>query len=141
MLWLPLLALAWMALVPLLQRGRPARFGRLAQLLLAAAAATAVAWPWWSQNWLTILSTVNKARQWGVLYQDGLEPNTLAGWLFYPRLLPTMAGAALVAVVVAGGLLSRWRRRGADREGRSAAPGGGGLWRRGHGAWALLRRE
>ena len=112
MLWLPLLALAWMALVPLLQRGRPARFGRLAQLLLAAAAATAVAWPWWSQNWLTILSTVNKARQWGVLYQDGLEPNTLAGWLFYPRLLPTMAGAALVAVVAAGGLLSRWRRRG-----------------------------
>jgi 4-amino-4-deoxy-L-arabinose transferase-like glycosyltransferase len=110
MLWLPLLVLAWMALAALVQRGRPAR---LAQSLLAAAAATAVAWPWWSQNWLTILSTVNKARQWGVLYQDGLEANTLAGWLFYPRLLPTMAGAALVAVVVAGGLLSRWRRRGA----------------------------
>ncbi|MCP9899769.1 glycosyltransferase family 39 protein [Cyanobium sp. Cruz CV13-4-11] len=110
MLWLPLLVLAWMALAALLRRGRPAR---LAESLLAAAAATAVAWPWWSQNWLTILSTVNKARQWGVLYQDGLEANTLAGWLFYPRLLPTMAGAALVAVVVAGGLLSRWRRRGA----------------------------
>ena len=112
MLWLPLLALAWMALVPLLQRGRHRRIDRLAQLLLAAAAATAVAWPWWSQNWLTILSTVNKARQWGVLYQDGLEANTLAGWLFYPRLLPTMAGASLVAVVVAGGLLSAWPRRG-----------------------------
>lgn len=110
MLWLPLLVLAWMALAALVQRGRPAR---LAESLLAVAAATVVAWPWWSQNWLTILSTVNKARQWGVLYQDGLEANTLAGWLFYPRLLPTMAGAALVAVVVAGGLLSRWRRRGA----------------------------
>jgi 4-amino-4-deoxy-L-arabinose transferase-like glycosyltransferase len=110
MLWLPLLALAWMALADLVQRGRPARLG---ESLLAVAAATAVAWPWWSQNWLTILSTVNKARQWGVLYQDGLEANTLAGWLFYPRLLPTMAGAALVAVVVAGGLLGRWRRRGA----------------------------
>ncbi len=110
MLWLPLLALAWMALAALVQRGRPAR---LAESLLAVAAATAVAWPWWSQNWLTILSTVNKARQWGVLYQDGLEANTLAGWLFYPRLLPTMAGAGLVAVVVAGGALGRWRRRGA----------------------------
>ncbi|MCT0208862.1 hypothetical protein [Synechococcus sp. CS-1332] len=108
MLWLPLLALAWMALAALVQRGRPARLG---ESLLALAAATAVAWPWWSQNWLTILSTVNKARQWGVLYQDGLEANTLAGWLFYPRLLPTMAGAALVAVVVAGGLLSRSLRR------------------------------
>jgi 4-amino-4-deoxy-L-arabinose transferase-like glycosyltransferase len=110
MLWLPLLALAWMALAALVQRGHRARLG---EALLAAAAATAVAWPWWSQNWLTILSTVNKARQWGVLYQDGLEANTLAGWLFYPRLLPTMAGAGLVAVVVVGGLLSRWRRRGA----------------------------
>jgi len=116
MLWLPLLGLAWKALAPLLRRGRQgprARFGRLAEALLAATAAAAVAWPWWSQNWLTILSTVNKARQWGVLYQDGLEANTLAGWLFYPRLLPTMAGAALVAVVVAGGALSRWQRRGA----------------------------
>jgi 4-amino-4-deoxy-L-arabinose transferase-like glycosyltransferase len=110
MLWLPLLVLAWMALAALVQRGRQAR---LAEALLAAAAATAVAWPWWSQNWLTILSTVNKARQWGVLYQVGLEANTLAGWLFYPRLLPTMAGAGLVAVVVAGGALGRWRRRGA----------------------------
>ncbi|MBW4532259.1 MAG: glycosyltransferase family 39 protein [Aphanothece saxicola GSE-SYN-MK-01-06B] len=113
MLWLPLLALAWIALLAPVQQGRPARLSRLAQLLLAAAAATAVAWPWWSQNWLTILSTVNKARQWGVLYQDGLEANTLAGWLFYPRLLPTMAGATLVAVVVAGGLLGRWQQRGA----------------------------
>ncbi len=108
MLWLPLLALAWMALAALVQQGRPAR---LAESLLGVAAATAVAWPWWSQNWLTILSTVNKARQWGVLYQDGLEANTLAGWLFYPRLLPTMAGATLVAVVVAGGALSWWRSR------------------------------
>ena len=125
MLWLPLLGLAWRALVPLLRLGRPgarARFGRLAEVLLAAAAATAVAWPWWSQNWLTILSTVNKARQWGVLYQDGLDANTLAGWLFYPRLLPTMAGAALVAVVVAGGGLSRWPRRG--------GPGPALPWRR-----------
>lgn len=125
MLWLPLLGLAWRALAPLLQRGRRdprTRFGRLAEALLAAAAATAVAWPWWSQNWLTILSTVNKARQWGVLYQDGLEATTLAGWLFYPRLLPTMAGAALVALVVAGGALSHWRNPG--------GPAGPVPWRR-----------
>ncbi len=111
MLWLPLLALGWVAIAPMGKGNWRRAFGRLAQLLLAGAAATAVVWPWWSQNWLTILSTVNKARQWGVLYQEGLEANTLEGWLYYPRLLPAMAGAALVATVLAGGLLSRWPRR------------------------------
>ncbi len=112
LLWLPLLALVWRALLPL-GRGDIARaLARLGSLLLGLAAAVLVAGPWWSQNWLTILSTINKARQWGVLYQEGLEPTTLAGWLYYPRLLPTMAGAALVAVVGAGGLLAWWQGRG-----------------------------
>jgi 4-amino-4-deoxy-L-arabinose transferase-like glycosyltransferase len=106
LLWLPLLALIWRAVVQLRRgRWRPA-----AQGLLAAVLAWWLAGGWINQNWLTILSTVNNARRWGVLYQEGLEANTLEGWLYYPKLLPAMAGAWLVAAVLAGWLLPRWRR-------------------------------
>ncbi len=107
LLWLPLLWLLIRAIRALLKR----RWALAGQGLLAAGLAWLVAGSWFSQNWLTILSTVNNARRWGVLYQDGLEPNTLEGWLYYPRLLPAMAGAWLVAVVAVGWLLSCWQRQ------------------------------
>jgi 4-amino-4-deoxy-L-arabinose transferase-like glycosyltransferase len=111
LLWLPLVWLLGRALGSLL-RGRWVLLG---QALLAAGLAWVVAGGWFSQNWLTIVSTVNNARRWGVLYQEGLEANTLAGWLYYPRLLPTMAGAWLVGLVLVGWLLSCWRRHGWPR--------------------------
>jgi 4-amino-4-deoxy-L-arabinose transferase-like glycosyltransferase len=98
LLWLPLLGL----LLAALGAARAGRWGPLQQLLAATALAGALCWPWFSQNWLTILSTINNARQWGVQYQDGLEATSLEGWLYYPRLLPTMAGGWLVALVLAG---------------------------------------
>ena len=67
---------------------------------------------WIGQNWLTIVSTVNNARRWGVLYQEGLEPTSLAGWLYYPKLLPAMAGASMVGLVLAGWLLAGWLQGG-----------------------------
>ncbi len=108
LLWLPLLLLGLRALMALGQRN-PKPF---LQGLLALLAAWAVAGPWFSQNWLTILSTINKARQWGVAYQEGLEANSLDGWLYYPRLLPTMAGSTVVALVLAGGALALLQGRG-----------------------------
>lgn len=117
LLWLPLLWLLIRALRALVQR----RWALAGQGLLAAGLAWLVAGSWFSQNWLTILSTVNNARRWGVLYQEGLEPNSLEGWLYYPRLLPAMAGAWLVGLVLVGRLLSCWRSEG---------------WRSGH--WPLL---
>jgi 4-amino-4-deoxy-L-arabinose transferase-like glycosyltransferase len=106
LLWWPLLLLLIRAAGQLWRQ----RWQPLAQAALAAALAWLLAGGWFSQNWLTILSTMNNARRWGVLYQEGLEPGTLAGWLFYPRLLPAMAGIWLVATVLAGGLLHGWRR-------------------------------
>ena len=42
---------------------------------------------WLGQNWLTIITSTLNAWQWGIKYQDGLEANTLEGWLYYPRAL------------------------------------------------------
>ena len=109
LLWLPLLLLA-LRLAAALRRGH----GRpLLETLLAAIGALLVAGPWIAQNWLTILTSVNMAHRWGTVYQEGLEANTLQGWLWYPRMLPAMAGALMVAVVLVGGLLAwrPWSRR------------------------------
>ena len=107
LLWLPLLWLIGRAIGQVLRR----RWQLAGEALLASGLTWLVAGGWFSQNWLTILSTVNNARRWGVLYQEGLEPNTLEGWLYYPRLLPSMAGAWLVGVVLIGWGLSCWRRQ------------------------------
>jgi 4-amino-4-deoxy-L-arabinose transferase-like glycosyltransferase len=109
LLWLPLSLLA-LRLLAQLRRGR---WKPLAETLLAAAAALVVAGPWIGQNWLTILTSVNMAHRWGTVYQEGLEATTLQGWLWYPRMLPAMAGALMVTVVLAGGLLAwaPWSRR------------------------------
>ena len=120
LLWLPLVALGWAALTallapPRLASGRrgPRRWGPLGRCALALGIAAAIGGPWFSQNWLTILSTINKARQWGVAYQEGMGATSLVGWLYYPQLLPTMLGQTLVALVAAGSLLAlalAWRR-------------------------------
>jgi 4-amino-4-deoxy-L-arabinose transferase-like glycosyltransferase len=120
LLWLPLLLL----LARALGAARGGRWRPLQQLLAATALAWALCWPWFSQNWLTILSTINNARQWGVAYQEGLEANSLEGWLYYPRLLPTMVGVWLVALVLAGSALGAL---GARRP-PSSHPHGWWLW-------------
>ena len=125
LLWLPLLLL----LVAALGAARAGRWQPLLQLTAATGLAGALCWPWFSQNWLTILSTINNARQWGVAYQEGLEASSLEGWLYYPRLLPTMAGGWLVALVLSGSALAAlqtWRR--GESLGPAAWPRGWWLW-------------
>ncbi|WP_415399401.1 glycosyltransferase family 39 protein [Synechococcus sp. W4D4] len=107
LLWLPLLLL-------LLGGFREARRGHwqpLAQGATGGLIAWLLVWPWFSQNWLTILSTINKARQWGVAYQDGLEANSLEGWLYYLKLLPAMLGSSLTVLVLVGGVIALVQRR------------------------------
>ena len=122
LLWLPLALLV-------LRAARRRHWISTLQGLLAVVVAWALAWPWLSQNWLTILSTINKARQWGVAYQEGLEANSLEGWLYYPKLLPTMQGSALTGLVLAGAalaLVQRLRRGG--RLQLAPRPAGWWLW-------------
>ena len=107
LLWLPLVLL----LVGGLREARRGHWRPLAQGATGGLIAWLLVWPWFSQNWLTILSTINKARQWGVAYQDGLEANSLEGWLYYLKLLPAMLGSSLTVLVLVGGVIALVQRR------------------------------
>ncbi|WP_010313264.1 glycosyltransferase family 39 protein [Synechococcus sp. CB0205] len=107
LLWLPLLLL----LIGGLREARRGHWRPLLQGASSSVIAWLLVWPWFSQNWLTILSTINKARQWGVAYQDGLEANSLEGWLYYLKLLPAMLGSSLTALVLVGGVIALVERR------------------------------
>ena len=40
-------------------------------------------YPWFSLNWLTIISSIINSWNWGINYQEGLEINSLEGNIFY----------------------------------------------------------
>ncbi len=48
--------------------------------------------PWFSRNWLTIITSTVNAWNWGVNYQDGLEFYSIESWLFYFKKLPLIFG-------------------------------------------------
>lgn len=48
--------------------------------------------PWFSRHWITILSSTLNAFKWGINYQEGLDYNTLEGWLFYLKKIPDVFG-------------------------------------------------
>tara|TARA_B100000989_G_scaffold116771_1_gene85953 strand:+ start:1379 stop:3775 length:2397 start_codon:yes stop_codon:yes gene_type:complete len=51
-----------------------------------------IIFPWFSLNWLTILTSTINAWNWGVNYQDGLEFYSIESWLFYFKKLPLIFG-------------------------------------------------
>jgi 4-amino-4-deoxy-L-arabinose transferase-like glycosyltransferase len=110
-LWVPLLWLAWRAIRSLVRRrGEP-----LAQIAASTAIALALAGPWMRTNWVTLISSILNAREWGIRYQPGLEANSWEGWLYYPFNLPWMLSWPVVVVTLVGALLvllppGRWSR-------------------------------
>lgn len=63
---------------------------RLSQVIIGVAIAALTLWPWFSTNWLTIISTTIDSTTHGVIYCDDPQANTLSGWLFYPKALPQL---------------------------------------------------
>ena len=62
------------------------------QILFFIFSFIAIIYPWFSRNWLTIITSTLNAFKWGINYQDGLEVNTLEGWLYYFKKLPEVFG-------------------------------------------------
>tara|TARA_B100000242_G_C43053788_1_gene492582 strand:- start:2200 stop:4590 length:2391 start_codon:yes stop_codon:yes gene_type:complete len=51
-----------------------------------------IIFPWFSRHWLTIISSTVNAWNWGINYQEGLDINSVKGWLFYFYSLPKIFG-------------------------------------------------
>ncbi len=51
-----------------------------------------IIFPWFSRNWLTIITSTINAWNWGVDYQDGLEFYQIESWLYYFKNLPLIFG-------------------------------------------------
>ncbi len=55
--------------------------------------------PWFSRHWVTIISSTLNAFKWGVNYQEGLDYNTLDGWLFYLKKIPEIFGIINIILI------------------------------------------
>ena len=51
-----------------------------------------IIFPWFSRNWLTIITSTINAWNWGVNYQDGLEFYQIKSWIYYFKKLPLIFG-------------------------------------------------
>ncbi len=51
-----------------------------------------IIFPWFSKHWITIIGSILNAWQWGVRYQDGLDLDSLGGWLYYFQKIPIVFG-------------------------------------------------
>ncbi len=51
-----------------------------------------VIFPWFSRHWITITSSTLNAWKWGVNYQEGLDFNSLGGWIYYFQRIPNAFG-------------------------------------------------
>ena len=51
-----------------------------------------IIFPWFSRNWLTIITSTINAWNWGVNYQDGLEFYQIKSWIYYFTKLPLIFG-------------------------------------------------
>ena len=51
--------------------------------------------PWFSRHWITILSSISNAWNWGVKYQEGLEANSFESWFYYLKIIPVYIGYPL----------------------------------------------
>ena len=64
----------------------------LGELIIFFITFIVVIFPWFSRNWLTIITSTINAWNWGVNYQDGLEIKSIDSWLFYFKKLPLIFG-------------------------------------------------
>ena len=51
-----------------------------------------IIFPWFSKHWITIIGSILNAWNWGIRYQDGLDLDSLGGWIYYFQKIPQAFG-------------------------------------------------
>ena len=64
----------------------------LKELIIFSTAFIVIIFPWFSRNWLTIITSTFNAWNWGINYQDDVNTNSLESWIFYLKRLPIIFG-------------------------------------------------
>ena len=82
---------------------------KLAQLLLSLTIALTICLPWYRLNWLLILTSGKRATIDSAIAEGDPPLNTLAAWIFYLKLLPSLVSYPLLLVGLVG-LLLYWKR-------------------------------
>lgn len=67
--------------------------------------------PWFSRNWLTIISSIINAWKWGINYQDGLDFNSILGWLFYINNFPKAFGIINLSTILAIYIIFKFKNK------------------------------
>ena len=65
---------------------------RFKEFIFFLTAFIVIIFPWFTRNWLTIMTSIINAWSWGINYQEGLESNSLESWIFYFKKLPLIFG-------------------------------------------------
>ncbi|MFK0735674.1 MAG: ArnT family glycosyltransferase [Gloeotrichia echinulata HAB0833] len=78
---------------------------RILQIIVAFFIAALILYPWFSVNWLTILTSSEASNNNGLKYESDPQANTLAGWLYYLWVLPDMSYPPLLYMCLGCGIL------------------------------------
>ncbi len=84
--------LSFLCIVLKLIKRRNNLFYSLGEFISFFTAFIVVIFPWFSKNWLTIITSTINAWNWGIKYQDGLEFYSIESWVFYLKSLPLVFG-------------------------------------------------
>ena len=57
---------------------------KVSHILIYSGSFLITIFPWVSINWLTLITSTINAWNWGLKYQEGLEINSIQGWIYYP---------------------------------------------------------
>ena len=102
---------------------RERHWGRLAQLLTSLCISALIFSPWYSANWLLILTSGKRATLDSAIAEGDPPLNTLDAWIYYWKILPYLVSWSLLLVSIIGFILYWKKQKPVQTEGKNATSG------------------